>query len=119
MNKLLLAFILFAGSLAIGTAIGAEESTKSAALIVNATYKTGGAMTLRASAPTHTAAWFSKGTKIGVIPKGAKVKVVEVSKVSALFASQTWVKVVADAKSNGFESGWVYYGGADYLHPNE
>jgi hypothetical protein len=77
-----------------------------------------GDLNLRDAAPHSIAAWFVSGNKIGEIKAGEKLRIVDAKAVVTPLEAQRWLKVEPlDAGSGGARTGWVYYGGTDYLKP--
>jgi hypothetical protein len=77
-----------------------------------------GDMNLRDSPPKSVAAWFSNGSKIGLVKSGEKLKIVGYKVVQTPFDRQRWLEVApVNPDEASWKAGWVYYGGDAYVKP--
>ena len=116
------------GAILIGTAIltgsvTAEDDTKAsitvgakqAPITVGAKAVTAGRMYVRATAPTDVAAWYSKARLVGIIDRNKLIQIIDAKALPSLVGKQTWVKFKVLDEDVSPKTGWIYYGGPEYL----
>ncbi len=82
---------------------------------VGAVAQANGDMNLRDSAPAGRFLWYEKGDLVGVLKKGETVKITAIRQYPSFYGYQKWVKIQRQDPNVDPPTGWVYYGGEEYL----